>query len=169
MRYCTRQKMLCFRNHHCTASISLECTNEASEVWSGILEVILLILMKVHACVCMYGLLHYWKKPSVTKKPSTTEKAIHFIKEVFQFVVKQVQMYVHSICTPWYSKCGVSSKLTGLSQSCLYISFGNWEYTYISLLIEEVIELVRRAIMWDKEGLHQRKGEKGKEIFLQNK
>ena len=101
MRYCTRQKMLCFRNHHCTVSISLECTNEASEVWSGILEVISLILMKVHACVCMYGLLHYWKKPSVTKKPSTTEKAIHFIKEVFQFVVKQVQMYVHS--TDMYS------------------------------------------------------------------
>lgn len=101
MRYCTRQKMLCFRNHHCTVSISLECINEASEVWSGILEVILLILMKVHACVCMYGLLHYWKKPSVMKKPSTTEKAIHFIKEVFKFVVKRVQMYVHS--TDMYS------------------------------------------------------------------
>ena len=68
MRYCTYQMMLCFRNHNSTVSLSLECTNEASEVWSGILETILLILMKVHACVCTYALLHYWKKPSAMKK-----------------------------------------------------------------------------------------------------
>ena len=161
MRYCTRQKMLCFGNHHCTVSISLECTNEASEVWSGILEDISLILMKVHACVCMYSLLHYWKKPSVMKKPPTSSRKY---SNLWWSGCKC--MYIPQKCTPWHSKCRVSSKLTGLSRSSLYISFGDWEYTYISLLIEEVIELVRRAIMWDKEGLHQRKGEKGKEIFL---
>ena len=123
----------------------------------------------MHAYVCMVFCitgrsLLSWKSLPLLKKPSTSSRKY---SNLWWSGCKC--MYIPQKCTPWHSKCRVSSKLTRLSQSCLYISFGDWEYAYISLLIEEVIELVWKAIMWDKEGLHQRKGEKGKEIFLQNK
>ena len=139
--------MLCFRNHHCTVSISLEYTNEASEVWSGILEVILLVLMKVHAYVCMYGLLHYWKKPSVMKKPSTSSRKY---SNLWWSGCKC--MYIPQTCTPWHSKCRVSSKLTGLSQSCLYVYF-IW-----GLRVHLHISVDRRSNRVGTESHHMRQG-----------